>query len=983
MGRRIWKSKKLIITALLFAIGVGVFVFALHGISVYALDIGQALQTAIGTVLESTINLLTRGIGALMFKMVGLLVLVGNYSDFINAPAVTKGWILARDVMNMFFVIVLLVIAIATILQKKELAYQAMLPRLIITALVINFSKTICGLLIDASQIFMLTFFGAIASASGANFAVLAGIPSVFSKGANSACGVHAVAGAVGDIFTSLFAFIFALVMIVIATIVIAALLIMLVVRIVTLWFLVILSPVAFFFIGLKQIDTQGIGKTWTTEFMKQIFFGPAGGFFLWLSLAVTQDQVGSETDVRKVNMTGALGPTFKAKIGGLSISTGLDANCGETGAMGTGGIMSMLVGMGLLIGTLVVAGQCSNKAGSAVSGFAMGVIKGDKMKFTPWAMGKQMAQKQMGRTSEFLQSKQNLALGKAINYGRKKMGMQPIQTRAAADHADYEAKKKEEQTSISKKSGRFNELTTSEREDKAQKVAGIQDAASIRTQLAAARAAGNSKEEERLTKELDTAEKNDPRVIMNALEAARAAGNVGEVDRLTKVLEDFRKTKPQNGQDLATLVEMMLKNKELDATNVNHREMVNKVLQYRQADPKGLQSFNDELLTNNPSMYLETTLGDLSSTDATKQQRAHEKFVELEKLGKIDAAKVRGKMTADDTRIAFQSPTTSDEKKLKLLQTMVERGEVVATDLPEIKRFDEMMKTNGMVDTRKAFRENLQKTNSKLYFDVAYVTSETPVPDMDPATGLQRVDAAGVPLTKMRKNINHAQLLNDYKAGKYDPATMTKDQADSIENDPAFMTAVQSLLDEKQRDQFLGKAHEANEFNLTATISSTYQADIAAARTAGDTQRANQLTAKLIKMQKSMVVNVVDPATGRSTPELVLPKDAAGNVDVNVIDDLMRNKLIKMEDLARMNLTGVPQGQIDALFGKFAADLSENQFAQLAEANKGMTQNIVTWMEAQTPRVAGVGGVIPPNPHATKLGKLNRAKGMGNINFI
>ncbi len=409
MGSQGRKSKKLIITALLFAIGVGVFVFALGGTPVQAdcsaLDIGACLRSAIGSALEMTINALTRGIGFLMFRMVGLLVLVGQYNDFINAPAVAKGWVLARDVMNMFFVIVLLVIAIATILQKKELAYQAMLPRLIITALVINFSKTICGLLIDASQIFMLTFFGAIANASGANFAVLAGIPTLFSKGASGACGVDAVAGAVKDVFTSLFAFLWALVMIVIATIVITALLIMLIVRIVTLWFLVILSPVAFFFIGLKQIDTQGIGKNWTTEFMKQIFFGPAVGFFLWLSLAVTQDEAykDSGTDIRKSSMVGVLGSDFKNKVKTIPLQTGIDNECSDdtTASMGMGGIMSTLVGMGLLIGTLVVAGQTSNKAGSAVSGFAMGVIKGDKMKFTPWGAGKDWVKQRMSEGEE------------------------------------------------------------------------------------------------------------------------------------------------------------------------------------------------------------------------------------------------------------------------------------------------------------------------------------------------------------------------------------------------------------------------------------------------------------------------------------------------------------------------------------------------------------------------------------------------------
>ncbi len=979
MSLRIGKPNKLIITTLLFAIGVGVFVFVLHGANVFAqgFDIGQALRTAIGTVLESTINLLTRGIGFIMFKMVALLVLVGQYNDFINAPAVTKGWVLARDVMNMFFVIVLLVIAIGTILQKKDLAYQAMLPRLIITAIVINFSKTICGLLIDASQIFMLTFFGAIASASGANFAVLAGIPSIFSKGAAGACGVDALGGAVQDIFTSLFSFIWALVMIVIATIVIGALLIMLVVRIVTLWFLVILSPVAFFFIGLKQIDTQGIGKTWSNEFMKQIFFGPAVGFFLWLSLAVTQDEAYKDSgtsatggDIRKSSMVGALGPTFKTQLAGVTIQTGVDANCSETSSMGTGGIMSTLIGMGLLIGTLVVAGQTSNKAGNAVSGFAMGVIKGDKMKFTPWAMAKQGVKEQMGRTSEALQSKQNLGLSKVINFARKKAGMQPIETRAGAKYADYEAKKKEEETSISKKAGKFNELTTSEREARANRTAGIPHVKSLEAERdkaqrdsAAARASGGimgnrkadilDKEVTRLNEEILKARHKDPQAIKEQRDRAIERGDLPEAGRLdvalNEAIADARKTKPQNGQDLATLVEMMLKNKELDATNVNHQEMVNKVLEYRKDDPKGLQAFNDELMKENPRMYLETTLSDLKSTDPEKKQKADEKFVEMEKLGKLDAAKVRGKRTAQETRDALDDTSVSDMEKLKLMQTMAERGELREGDLSKVKGVDELMKTQGMLDQRKAFRENLQKTNSKLHFEVAY---NKQVQDTRPG-------AAPNAMMNIMEKENFEQMLNDYKAGKYDPATLTKEQSDLMDGNADFNTALKDILNVKQREQFLTKAHEANENNVTSTIQTSFKLDIA---NAPDEKSKHLLIAKLAKMQKSLVMT---DAGGMKT----LP-------DTNTIKTLISTGHLKMSDLSKMDLTGVADAEKEKLFRYFAT-LSEQQLANLSESSEKVATETLQWM--RTPRV--IDPTQPAVDFTAKLDKYRRGK-LAHLNF-
>ena len=117
------ERKKLIITTLLFVLGAGVFVFALHGGDAHA-GFAEDILNGISNFFEGILNSITRLIGMIMFKLVILLVWVGQYNEFIAAPVVTKGWVLARDVMNMFFVIVLLVIAIATILQKKELAYQ-------------------------------------------------------------------------------------------------------------------------------------------------------------------------------------------------------------------------------------------------------------------------------------------------------------------------------------------------------------------------------------------------------------------------------------------------------------------------------------------------------------------------------------------------------------------------------------------------------------------------------------------------------------------------------------------------------------------------------------------------------------------------------------------------------------------------------------------------------------------------------------------
>lgn len=453
-------KKRALLCTLLLGVGAGVFVFAFWvndadaflGLGNLANDMAKGIFEFIQAILAT----ITRFIGMTMFKLVGLLIIVGQYNGFINNEAVKTGWVIVRDVMNMFFVIVMLIIAISTILQQKNFAYQQMLPRLIVTAIIINFSKTICGIFIDFSQVFMLTFFSAIANASGANFAVLAGMPGLFAKGSAGTCsGGSSAADAAGATGKAFLAMLWALVMIVIAIIVIGALLIMMVIRIITLWFLIILSPVAFFFMGIK--DIQGIGKKWMDAFMQQVFFGPAVGFFLWLSLTVTQEAGGSGADVSEQNLLKLYGDQ-KGAIEGFQAQSGVDADCGNTGSMETGGIASMIIGMGLLIGTLVVAQQTSNSAGGAVSKFAMGAVKD----FTGATKGAQMFKGATDRGREKLLGGQSKAVDKLINAPRDagnlirrirgKEEKPRIATRAAAESIDASEKAHKEQMDFRKK---------------------------------------------------------------------------------------------------------------------------------------------------------------------------------------------------------------------------------------------------------------------------------------------------------------------------------------------------------------------------------------------------------------------------------------------------------------------------------------------------------------------------------------------------
>ena len=157
------KNKKFISKALLI-------VFVLVPVLYFGVNIqhanAQFLNIA-GFAIKSVLNLVTflLGIvqwivGVVLIKLgailVGFVLLINQtlLKDLNNDHFVVIGWRVFRDLANLGFVLGIIIIAISTILRFKTYAYQNLLPKLIIAALVINFSLVIAGSIISVSDIF-------------------------------------------------------------------------------------------------------------------------------------------------------------------------------------------------------------------------------------------------------------------------------------------------------------------------------------------------------------------------------------------------------------------------------------------------------------------------------------------------------------------------------------------------------------------------------------------------------------------------------------------------------------------------------------------------------------------------------------------------------------------------------------------------------------------------------------------------------------
>lgn len=305
--------------------------------------LGNALSLVLGVIAY----ILTAVIGLLITVVVAILIQVAQFGNIINVPTVIQGWVIVRDLCNMSFILILLVIAFATILRQENFSVKKLLPKLLIMAVLINFSRTLFGLMIDVSQIIMLTFVNAFASGGGwfieafrvntwYQFNGLSGDGSVTSWSTS----ISIIAGVLAAIIT---------------LIIVSVMLAVLVARIVMLWIYTIFSPLIFMGFAIPAIQKY-TGKLWE-DFTKQLVVGPVLAFFIWLALTTASGSSDLMTGTQQ----------------GLTTATEVCVGAGAFFCQGN--FQKFIIVIGLLMGGLMVAQTMGGAAGS-IAGGALSKIK-------------------------------------------------------------------------------------------------------------------------------------------------------------------------------------------------------------------------------------------------------------------------------------------------------------------------------------------------------------------------------------------------------------------------------------------------------------------------------------------------------------------------------------------------------------------------------------------------------------------------------
>lgn len=296
------------------------------------------------------------GLGWVFSLVAAVMLKIATYNNFLNEKAVLEGWKILRDICNNFFIILLIITAISTMLRQGEFKdWRSILPKILVAAVLINFSLLMCGIFIDISQVFTLTFASPLNSNVSYNIILAAmDIPSTMQleKFANNKIDNEQRIIDITDLIAPLF---YAIIITLVALVVTIAITVILSFRIVWLWFLIILSPLPFILSIFKQ--GASYAQEWGKEFSKYLIVGPVIMFFLYISF-LAMSGMGNNTILQGINSDKQYIQENQEIINKVSALS----NAGTPD-----GVIRFVIVIGLLVGSLIMG----RKMGVAGSNFA------------------------------------------------------------------------------------------------------------------------------------------------------------------------------------------------------------------------------------------------------------------------------------------------------------------------------------------------------------------------------------------------------------------------------------------------------------------------------------------------------------------------------------------------------------------------------------------------------------------------------------
>lgn len=259
--------------------------------------LGQDIVDAVESGLLSLISKIIYAVAEITLYFVSMLVYLGAWmidvmlnqalyqailgsSTTGNSTAVEVGWNTVRDFCNMFYVFFLLLIAFSTIIRNQTYNVRNLLPKVIISLFLINFSAVITKIVIDLGQVFLFGMAAWLGTFSGSNGGG-AGLTAIVEYFKFQYGGITdpTSSDVVSIIFAVIYTFMLAFLYIMLA--------VFLLFRLIMFALLIIISPFAFFSMVLPSM--QGYTRDWQRSLFSNAISGPVFIFFIYISAVMAK----------------------------------------------------------------------------------------------------------------------------------------------------------------------------------------------------------------------------------------------------------------------------------------------------------------------------------------------------------------------------------------------------------------------------------------------------------------------------------------------------------------------------------------------------------------------------------------------------------------------------------------------------------------------------------------------------------------------
>ncbi|MFZ1988073.1 MAG: hypothetical protein WAV21_03535 [Minisyncoccia bacterium] len=576
---------------------------------------------------------------------------VVQLSVFISGlTAISSSWSVLRDLANILLLFGFIAIGVMTILDSHEYGAKRLLPKLLIAAVMLNFSLFITKAIVDVGNVFAIQFYKPL---NGGNISEPTFNPSTepISSAFMEATGLTKIYEATSanqnigiEPLKIMFVAFMGIILFVIGAFVFLALAFVFIARIVTLIFLMIVSPVGFVAGVIPGLSDQG--SKWWKALINNALLGPIVMLCLLISINV---------------ITKGLSKTLLGSDagGGGWLGWLTDPNTGVNGASGLASwsnlMLVFITSAGFMMASIIVAKQLSTIG----AGFAMNMSK--KVVSFPFSFASRPIARGLRGAGNAVDRAYNQSLSRRSKFTRSALRTLGIDDAVAAV-------KKSGEAAYGAKVGGFRSSKEID-EWKTHREHDVEDAEK-KVKLRKAIATNNTPEIEKILQSLNA----------HSIEEAIKAGSENEVAAIGKALSPERFEEVMKNKDISENKKHAMQGARftgVDASNV--KNLSNKDLeQFAKADAARFETLMNATGTDGKSFFKEDQLETLGKSNAlSSEQRRIAKANTT--AGRIEGHIDNGNMAAAKLLAATLNP----EHKEKLSPKYFSSNAVIDTFEP------------------------------------------------------------------------------------------------------------------------------------------------------------------------------------------------------------------------------------------------------------------------------------------------------------